>query len=265
MLKQRIITAITAALLLFAVLFLLPEYAARAVIALLFMIAAWEWSGFLGTGQNGRYLFTALVAILILPSLVFEQPFAVTRTVFQIALVWWVLAFAWLFFYPTAIARPIRWFCGLLVIAPAYVAVDWLYQISAWTLLFALAIVWAADIGAYFAGKSFGRVKLAPQISPGKTWEGAIGGLFAVAILISVESYFLDFETATLLPLCLAVAVISVVGDLTVSVFKRTAGLKDSGSLFPGHGGFLDRADGVMAATPLFALGLGWLDGGFLL
>ena len=127
-------------------------------------------------------------------------------------------------------------------------------------LLFVLAVVWAADCGAYFAGKSFGKVKLAPKISPGKTWEGAIGGLVAVAILISVEGYFLQFEIATLLSLCLAVAIISVVGDLTVSIFKRRAGLKDSGTLFPGHGGFLDRADSLTAAAPLFAMGLGWLE-----
>jgi len=126
-------------------------------------------------------------------------------------------------------------------------------------LLFALLIVWAADAGAYFAGKVFGRVKLAPSISPGKTWEGVFGGLLIVAALAVAAAYWTDIRLAVLLPFCLAVAVLSIVGDLTVSMFKRTAGLKDSGTLFPGHGGILDRIDSVAAAAPLFALGVGWL------
>jgi phosphatidate cytidylyltransferase len=182
------------------------------------------------------------------------------KIVFQIALAWWVLAFIWTFFFPTPIAKTVRWLSGMLVIVPAYVAIDWLYQISPWTLLFMLLIVWLADIGAYFAGKTFGRVKLAPHISPGKTWEGAIGGLVAVMVLIGIESLWLDFPVSSIIPLAIAVAVISVIGDLTVSMFKRTAGVKDSGTLFPGHGGMLDRADAIMAAAPVFALGLQWFD-----
>jgi len=120
-------------------------------------------------------------------------------------------------------------------------------------------IVWVADIGAYFAGKQFGRVKLAPSISPGKTWEGVFGGLIMVAILTAVWTHFTGMELAVMLPFCLAVGALSVVGDLTVSMFKRTAGVKDSGKLFPGHGGVLDRVDSVSAAAPLFSLGLSWL------
>jgi phosphatidate cytidylyltransferase len=104
-----------------------------------------------------------------------------------------------------------------------------------------------------------GKVKLAPQISPGKTWEGVIGGLVAVLLLIVVRSMWVESDLMTLIPFCLAVAAFSVVGDLTVSMFKRTAGVKDSGSLFPGHGGVLDRIDSVAAAAPLFALGLTWV------
>jgi phosphatidate cytidylyltransferase len=126
-------------------------------------------------------------------------------------------------------------------------------------LIFTLLIVWAADAGAYFAGKKFGRVKLAPAISPGKTWEGVVGGLLLVAALAAVIAVWQGVSIGVLLPFCLAVAAISIVGDLTVSMFKRTAGVKDSGSLFPGHGGVLDRVDSVAAAAPLFALGLGWL------
>jgi phosphatidate cytidylyltransferase len=120
-------------------------------------------------------------------------------------------------------------------------------------------IVWAADVGAYFAGSKFGRVKLAPSISPGKTWEGVIGGLAVVVLLSLAWSSYRDMQLAVLLPFCLGVGALSIVGDLTVSMFKRTAGVKDSGKLFPGHGGVMDRIDSVAAAAPLFALGLGWL------
>jgi phosphatidate cytidylyltransferase len=102
-------------------------------------------------------------------------------------------------------------------------------------------------------------VKLAPSISPGKTWEGVIGGLIAVVlVLVTVRYYWVEVDLAVVVPLGLAVATLSVVGDLTVSMFKRNAGLKDSGRIFPGHGGVLDRIDSVTAASPLFALGIGW-------
>jgi phosphatidate cytidylyltransferase len=113
-------------------------------------------------------------------------------------------------------------------------------------------------MGAYFVGKGFGKVKLAPSISPGKTWEGVLGGLAAVSVLAAIGSRYFNADIATLLPFCLAVSMLSVVGDLTVSMFKRAVGIKDSGSLFPGHGGVLDRIDSVAAASPLFALGLKW-------
>ena len=259
MLKQRIITAVIAALVLLAILFAIPSQITRGVIATLFIIGAWEWSGFLNAGESGRYAFVALIATMIVSVLLGLGQVDNPEPVFQLALVWWVLAFIWTFFFPTPIAKPVAWLCGILVIVPAFVAIDWLYQISPWTLLFMLLIVWVANICAYFAGKTFGRIKLAVNISPGKTWEGAIGGLAAVALVVALESVWLDFPMTSVLPLALAVSVISVVGDLTVSMFKRSTGVKDSGTLFPGHGGFLDRADGIMAAAPVFSLGMVWL------
>jgi len=260
MLRQRIVTAVIAALVLLAVLFAIPTQLARGVIAALLMVGAWEWSGFLRTTSSGRILFVAVVAAMMVSVLLGLVQVSTSGSIFQLALVWWVLAFIWIFFFPTPIAKPIAWLSGVLAIVPAFVALDWLFRISPWTLLFMLLIVWVADIGAYFAGKAFGRVKLAARISPGKTWEGVIGGLVAVTLLVAPESVWLDFPMSSVLPLAIATAVISVVGDLTVSMFKRTAGVKDSGALFPGHGGLLDRADGIMAAAPVFALGLVWLD-----
>ena len=179
--------------------------------------------------------------------------------VLKVALGLWFAALAWMFFFPTPIAKPVAWICGVLVLVPAWLALDFLYLQSPALMLFALLIVWVADIGAYFVGKGFGRVKLAPQISPGKTWEGALGGLCAVMVLAAIGAQVFEIDIAVLLPFCLAVAMISIVGDLTESMFKRNAGVKDSGTLFPGHGGVLDRIDSVTAAAPLFALALRWV------
>jgi phosphatidate cytidylyltransferase len=162
----------------------------------------------------------------------------------------------WLFFHPTAISTALAAVCGALVIVPAWFSVDWLYRFSNLSLLTVLIIVVAADSGAYFAGKFFGKVKLAPAISPGKTWEGVMGGMFVVTLLGIAAALQTGNSIAVLLPFFVVVAVLSIVGDLTVSVFKRNAGVKDSGKLFPGHGGVLDRIDSVAAASPAFALAI---------
>jgi phosphatidate cytidylyltransferase len=123
-------------------------------------------------------------------------------------------------------------------------------------VLWMLLLVFAADIGAYFAGRSLGKRKLAPKVSPGKTWEGALGGLVAVALVALVGTLHFGLPVAAGVAFGCAVGIFSVIGDLTESMFKRAAGLKDSGSLLPGHGGILDRIDSVTAAAPLYALGL---------
>ena len=120
-------------------------------------------------------------------------------------------------------------------------------------------VVVAADVGAYFAGRKFGKHKLAPRVSPAKTWEGVIGGLVAAGIMATIGVRWFGLGAAPFMVLCAVVVVASIVGDLTESLFKRHAGLKDSGSLLPGHGGVLDRVDSVTAAAPVFAFGLDWL------
>jgi phosphatidate cytidylyltransferase len=257
MLRQRIITALIAGVLLLVVLFVLPGEAARVVIAALFVSAAWEWSGFLSFSTTpGRLAYTAAVAIIQAVAWWVVPESVAYQTILYVAIAWWVSALAWMFFYPTAIPATVGWICGVLVLIPAYLALDWLYVQSPWLLLFLLGIVWSADIGAYFAGKKFGRVKLAPAISPGKTWEGVVGGLIAVSILAAIGGSWANEGLAVLIPFCIAIALLSIVGDLTVSMFKRDAGVKDSGKLFPGHGGLLDRIDSVMAASTLFATGI---------
>ncbi len=266
MLRQRVITGLIALAVLLVLLFVMPalavkpaEYIFKIVMAALILAGAWEWSGFLKLGSNGaRFGYVGLMAALLAAVVVLADDHTV-ELVFKAALAWWFVALLWVFMFPTPIPRIAGWICGALVLIPAYVAIIALYTLQPRLLLFVLVIVWAADIGAYFAGKQFGRVKLAPNISPGKTWEGVLGGLLLAAVLVLVGSRWLDTDLVVLLPFCLAVAIISIIGDLTVSMFKRDAGIKDSGRFFPGHGGVLDRIDSVTAAAPLFALGVSWM------
>jgi phosphatidate cytidylyltransferase len=259
MLKQRIITGLTALAALLVVLFVLPAVAVKLVIAALILVGAWEWSGFLKLESLAvQFVYVGLMAVLLGALAVLADDRTIDM-VFKIALVWWLVAMLWVFMFPTPIPKAVAWICGALVLIPAYVAIITLYSLHPAMLLFVLIIVWAADVGAYFAGKSFGRVKLAANISPGKTWEGVLGGLLLAAVLVLVSSPWLETDLAVLLPFCLAVAVISIIGDLTVSMFKRDAGVKDSGRFFPGHGGVLDRIDSVTAAAPVFALGISWV------
>ena len=256
--KQRVITAVIALAILASVVFLLPPVATKIALAIVLLAAAWEWSGFLknasGAVRIGYVLFIgvllALVATLVAGRI---------ETVLLVALAWWVGAFAWTFFYPTPVPAIVSWLGGVFVIVPMYAALVTLLEVSPRVLMFTLLIVWVADSGAYFAGRRYGRLKLAPSISPGKTWEGVIGGLAAVLALALIAAAAAGLDAAFFVPLCLAVACLSIVGDLTVSMFKRNAGLKDSGFLFPGHGGVLDRIDSIAAAAPLFAIGLTWL------
>jgi len=263
MLKQRIFTAIVALVAVGIVLFVAPPMIARAVIALLILAGAWEWGGLIYSRKpnsiKGRLLYTSVCLLLIAGLFSLVTNADLVQLVFVVALGWWAAALAWMFFFPTPIAPVLVWVCGLLVLIPAWVALDTLYRHDPMLLVFALLVVWVADIGAYFVGKGFGRIKLAPSISPGKSWEGVLGGLTAVALLAGVANRYLETDIAVLVPLCLAAAMLSVVGDLTVSMFKRNADVKDSGSLFPGHGGVLDRIDSVSAAAPLIALSLTWV------
>ena len=238
----------------------MPSAIARGFIALLIVAGAWEWGGFLFRNDAvRRSVYVGFIAVLIVLLWFGTGDEALMSNVFRVAMGWWLIALGWMLFFPTPVPAPVAWVCGALVLVPAWAALDRLYVSAPDLLVFVLLIVWVADIGAYFVGKGFGRVKLAPAISPGKTWEGVLGGLTAVMLLAVIGSWYFEVEPTVLVPFCVALAMLSVVGDLTVSMFKRAAGVKDSGSLFPGHGGVLDRIDSVTAAAPLFALALGWV------
>lgn len=256
--QQRIVTAVIALAVLVGLLFFMPPIVVSVVIGALLLAGAWEWSGFLSQDNMAmRVAYVLSVAVLLVATATILVPHS--ELILLVSLVWWAMALIWTFFFPTPIPFPVRVLVGVLVLVPLYTALMLLYAAGPSILLFALLIVWVADSGAFFAGKTLGRVKLAPQISPGKTWEGVIGGLLAVLLLIGLRSLKVETNFAVLVPFCLGVAALSIVGDLTVSMFKRTAGMKDSGTMFPGHGGVLDRIDSVAAAAPLFALGLSWV------
>ncbi|MBT8096570.1 MAG: phosphatidate cytidylyltransferase, partial [Woeseia sp.] len=218
MLKQRLISAVIAVIVLGVVLFVLPLSAARVFIAGVILVAAWEWGGFFGgTGNAWRVACVAVIAILqLLLLFALESGWLAEILVFVIGLLWWAAAFCWLQFYPTPVPRALTWLAAILVLLPAWLAVDYILRASSALLLFVLIIVWAADIGAYFAGKRFGRVKLAPRVSPGKTWEGVFGGLILVALISFVGARLLELTLVTLLPFSIGIALLSVVGDLTV-------------------------------------------------
>ena len=257
MLKQRVLTAVVALGMLLIVLFVLPPVITQVVITVLILISAWEWSGLLKLETMVMRLgyVVLIAAFLAIASFGLVDDMAV-GVVLKVALAWWLIALIWMFVFPTPIPTLVGWTCGILILIPAYLAI---ISLQPDLLLFVLIIVWMTDIGAYFAGKHLGKVKLAPRISPKKTWEGVFGGLLAVAVLVLLRAHWLQIDIVVLLPFCLAVASISIIGDLTVSMFKRDAGVKDSGRLFPGHGGVLDRIDSVAAAAPLFALGISWM------
>jgi phosphatidate cytidylyltransferase len=262
-LVQRVLTAAVLVTVLLLVLFAAPKGVAIGATALLMLLAAREWTAFLGAVHSlVRYLYLLLLAGAYAATywLVPEQ--LDLSLILWAALAWWLVALAWILRYPAPISPFAAGFAGIFVLVPAWISLVGILQVAGQgsaLLLLALAIVWAADIAAYFAGHRWGRLKLAPRVSPGKTLEGVGGGLVGAVLVAGLGGGLLGLPLAAMLPLGLCMAAISVVGDLTESMFKRSVGIKDSGRLFPGHGGVLDRIDSITAAAPLFALALQWM------
>jgi len=219
-----------------------------------------------------RWLYVSLVAIVLILSWVFVigNP-QFTGIVLNIAIAWWLLAIVLIVVFPGG-----AWFrknlvfksmAGILVLVPACVAQVSLrndHVAGIELLLYLLVLIAVADTGAYFGGKKFGKHKLAPKVSPGKTWEGVASGMFCVSIVSLIYCYSLGLHyqgwdnVLVFIGISLVAAVFSIAGDLTESLYKREAGLKDSGTILPGHGGVLDRIDSLTAAAPVFLACLGW-------
>jgi phosphatidate cytidylyltransferase len=263
MLLTRILTAIVLVIVLAIVLFWLPTGLALAALAMLTLAGAWEWAAFAGLERNaGRVAYVAGCLALMTALWGFVSSEGGFRLIMTITLLWWMIAFLWVALAPTRGRPVLAGLAGLAALAPMWVAMAQLFEsgvLGRELLIFALVLGWAADVGAYFGGRRFGRTKLAPRVSPNKTWEGVLGGLLVGSVVAFAGLAWFGFSAAAFLPLCIAALLASVVGDLTESMFKRQVGLKDSGTILPGHGGVLDRIDSLTAAIPVLSLGLSWM------
>ena len=270
MLKQRVVTGLFLAVSFLTALFVFPAFGFMALMALVLAYAAWEWSSLAGLSQpvqRGGYVVgvvsigAALLAYLgVDENVLLAEPY---RFFLLVACTWWALGLLWVQSYPSsAILWGRRWLTllmGLFVLLPMGLALGGLMSLPEGPnlVLAVVLLVALADIGGYFVGRAIGRTKLAPKVSPGKTWEGLLGGQLAIITVVLVSGWFLDVEVSRLglwLTLAMATGLASVLGDLLESMVKRQRGVKDSGTILPGHGGILDRIDGLTAALPVFGL-----------
>jgi len=257
--RQRVISAVVIAMLLIAAVMWLPRWWSAGALSLVLALAAWEWSGFLGAGQAARRAFFLVVTVLaaVLWWRVSSSAQGLRITLW-LALLFWTAMLLWVFWWPQA-SRAGVFIVGVLALSLAWCAlvrmqVDW--NPGGHAVMYALLIVWVADSGAYFSGRAWGERKLAPSVSPGKTWAGMWGGLAACALLALLVALLAGLPVLPFVAVTVGVGVYSVVGDLVESLCKRFAGLKDSGTLIPGHGGVLDRFDSLLAAAPCLMLGI---------
>ncbi len=271
MLKTRILTALVLVPAVLAALFLLPSFGWALVTLAVVAIASSEWSRLAGyDAMQGRF-FTGAIVVTGAALLAWGWSAIGGWLPGVVLVVCGIAAIFWLALAPAWVVR--RWstrhpatqaVVGFIVLLATWVALVELQSRSPWLVLAAMAIVWIADTAAYFAGRAFGRRKLAPLVSPGKSWEGVYGAWVAVLIyalllvpLAAAAGYGLPVDASTVviwLVLIFVIATASVVGDLFESLLKRQAGVKDSGTVLPGHGGVLDRIDALLAAMPLAAI-----------
>jgi phosphatidate cytidylyltransferase len=269
MLKERVITALVLLPIVLWCVFAGVVGAFPVFAAVLVLIAAYEWTALMRlTSFAQRLGFVALVAA----GLAFfqQQGFnAKTGLLMVAASLGWLVVLGWVMRYPAQTeqwdTRPRLCVIGLLLLLPTWAGLVALHAQSPWWLMYVLLLVWGADTGAYFVGRRFGRVKLAASVSPAKTREGLYGGLILTSLIITSVAIYLSLDvlrSVLFISISLLTVLASVLGDLFESMAKRRAGIKDSGRIFPGHGGALDRLDSITAAAPVFMAGW-WLAGGF--
>lgn len=286
MLIQRLITALILLVLFLVTLFAQSPLVFMAFCGVAILIAAWEWSGFAELQSvSHKIVYVAFMALACVDiawlsgAISFDGEVAALNLqllikLFYFAGAFWLGVLGLLFAYPASqkiwAAKTTRLLFGVILLMSAWAAILYLRNHShgQFWVIYIVAVVAAADVGAYFVGKAIGRRKLAPAVSPGKSWEGFIGGVlasqlfaFALALLFADRADSPLPELWMLLLVTALLASVSVLGDLFESMLKRSCGLKDSGTILPGHGGVLDRIDGLTAALPIFALlsiSLGW-------
>ena len=272
MTRIRLITSLVMAPVAIAAILLLPTGWMMAVAAVVMLLALWEWLELAGIEDSLARTALTAAHLAVMVGLVWASRSGegLSLVLFLLAsflgLAWWLASMLWLRNFnfassPDGYSRMLKLAAGALAMIPAWAAVGYIHggepHGNRW-LLVALFVVWGADTGAYFVGRRLGRRKLAPRVSPNKTIEGLAGGLVVgvgVGLLLALASGIPASSLPGLALVCVVAALFSVVGDLFESLLKRHAGVKDSGRLIPGHGGVLDRVDGVLAALPAFAVG----------
>ncbi len=271
MLKTRVLTAAVLLAVLLSALFLLSGNGWIAFCALLLGIAAWEWGALAGLAATGRPIYTAFViGLFVLPEVLevsrADGSYVPIWIYCAAALFWIILVPLWMWRRPRMDGRALLLTAGAIALVPAFAAAVDLRSVRPSLLVAVLATVWISDSAAYLVGRRFGKRKLAPFISPGKTWEGVAGALAAVALYALAWASLsgpaglplgpgrAQLGPVWILPVLLGLAVAGMIGDLLESLIKRQAGVKDSGALLPGHGGVLDRIDAPLAMLPLAAL-----------
>jgi phosphatidate cytidylyltransferase len=258
LIRARIITGALLGGVLIAVILFVATPLAAAVLGALWILGAWEWAGLARLNGGARLAYTAGCAACMLGFYLFADA-RTLQALLLVALAGWLLAFVAVLTYPRKFDMGTVGAAGFVALVPSWLLLVRLQgelPIGRDLAMTVLAIVWAADIGAYTFGRAFGRLKLAPAVSPGKTWEGVSGGVAAAAAAAWLAALAIGLPAGSLLGIGIATALVSVVGDLAVSVLKRNVGLKDTGTLLPGHGGVMDRIDSLTAAVPVFVLGL---------
>jgi len=281
MLKLRILTAIILIPLVFIGIYFTNLQQFSYLMALIVLGCAWEWARLIKLSRVASFLFLACLAGIFYNLMLVLAPYPVLATnLLAGAVGLWCLYTIWLFIYQKGyVVKPAPlWLSvvmGFLTLTPFWLAMVLLKEkqilLGGHPILLLLFIIWSADTGAYFVGRRFGKHKLAVNISPGKSIEGAAGGLLlSCIVIVSLVNFVPAFSQVaalsglrgmnTLLSYTAIIAILSVIGDLFESMIKRQAGVKDSGRLLPGHGGLLDRLDSLVATAPLFALGYGFLN-----
>ena len=261
MLRTRVITALALLLLLLPALFYLPQALWYVLVLAGVLTAAWEWARLARYDGGVMWLFVAATGVAC-GLILFVFPM-LARAAYGIAFLLWLLAVPAMFFTAARPGGPVAALTGWCVLLPFAAALADLRELGPWLLISVMALVWVADTAAYFAGRAFGSRKLAPAISPGKTWEGVAGAVLAVGVYIAANWYWDNplLAGASGWAVLLAAALltgVSILGDLLESAMKRAAGLKDSSHLLPGHGGVLDRIDSLTSTLPVAALLLIW-------
>lgn len=270
MLKQRIITALVLSALILTALFYLPHLWFVIGLAGITALAAWEWANLSAIEKMPLRILYAVICILLVflgvqyVGLDYSST-AMTRLrdIAGIGCVWWAIALLWVMMYPGSAplwgSVPARLLMGLFVLVPSTLALVFISGMESgqWMFVYVVGIVIAADVGAYFAGRAWGKRKLAPLVSPGKSWAGFWGGLASTMALALIVGSFVTVASLSfpaLLAVTLVTTLASVLGDLLESMVKRHRGIKDSSQILPGHGGVMDRIDSLSAAAPVFTL-----------